>query len=71
MYLYICQYIFLKESLFIYLVSFCLLRAAPTAYGGSQARGLIRATVASLGHSNRGSEVHLRPTPQHTETPDP
>ena len=45
---------------------FCLLRAAPMAYGGSQARGLIGAVAARLhhSHSNSGSEPHLRPTPQ-------
>ena len=36
------------------------------AYGGSQARGLIRATVSGLhhSHSHAGSEPRLRPTPQ-------
>ena len=36
-------------------------RAAPAAYGGSQARGRIRAIAASLcqSHSNAGSEPHL------------
>ena len=58
--------------LFIYLfVSFP--RAAPAAYGGSQARGLIRAVAAGLcqSHSNAGSEQHLQPTPQLTAMPDP
>ena len=43
---------------FLFLSSF---RAAPTAYGGSQAKGLIRAAAASLYHSHRhaGSEPHL------------
>jgi len=43
------------------------------AYGGSQARGLIRAVAINLrhSHSNSGSEPHLRPTPQLTATPDP
>ena len=47
--------------------------AAPTAYGGSQARGLIGAAAAGLhhSHSNVGSELRLRPTPQPTATPDP
>ena len=54
-------------------LSFCIFRAAPTAYGGSQARGLIGAAAAGLGHShsNAGSELHLRPTPQLMATPDP
>ena len=47
--------------------------AAPAAYGGSQARGLIGAVAASLcqSHSNSGSEPRLQPTPQLTATPDP
>jgi len=47
--------------------------AAPVAYGGSQARGLIRATAAGLrqSHSNVGSEPCLQPTPQLMATPDP
>ena len=47
---------------------FCLLffRAAPAAYGGSQARGPIGSTAASLcqSHSNARSKQHLQPTPQ-------
>ena len=44
---------------------FLLLRAEPTAYGNSQARGQIRAVAAGLchGHSNSGSKPHLWPTP--------
>ena len=47
--------------------------AAPAAYGGSQARGRIRAVAASLcqSHSNAGSEPRLQPTPQLMATPDP
>ena len=45
--------------------------AAPAAYGGSQARGLIGAVAAGLHHSNAGSEPRLQPTPQLTATPDP
>ena len=43
------------------------------AYGGSQARGRIRAVATSLSqsHSNAGSELRLQPTPQLTATPDP
>ena len=50
---------------------FCLFRAAPEAYSGSQARP-IGAVVAGLrqSHSNAGSEPCLR-TPQLTATPDP
>ena len=52
---------------------FFLFRAAPTAYGGSQARSRIRATAAGLhhSHSNMGSELSLRPTPQLTAMPNP
>ena len=54
---------------------FCLFAvswAAPTAYGGSQARSLIGAVAAGLhqSHSDAGSEPHLRPTPQLTAMPD-
>ena len=46
--------------------------AAPAAYGGSQARGLIGAVATGLhqSHSNAGSEPRLQPTPQLTATPD-
>ena len=36
---------------FFFFISFLLFRAAPIAYGGSQARGLIRAVAAGLHHS--------------------
>ena len=50
---------------------FLLFRAAPTAYGRSQARGQIGATAVSLCHShgNAGSEPHLWP-PQLMAMPD-
>ena len=55
---------------------FCLFafsRAAPVAFGGSQARGLIRAVAAGLrqSHRNVGSKLRLQPTPQLMATPDP
>ena len=58
--------------LFIYLF-IAISWAIPAAYGGSQARGLIRAVAASLcqSHSNVGSKPRLQPTPQLTATPDP
>ena len=58
---------------FILSFVFCLFRAAPAAYGGFQARDLIRAVAASLrhSHSSAGSEPCLQPTPQLTATPDP
>ena len=48
-------------------------RAAPAAYEGSQARGQIGATAASLHHrhSNAGSKPSLLPIPQLTAMPDP
>ena len=58
--------------LFIFL-SFCPFRAAPAAYGGSQARGRIGATAADLHHSlsNARSEPRLRATLELMATPDP
>ena len=52
---------------------FCLFRAAPAAYGGSQSRGPTGATAAGLhhSHSSAGSEVHLQPSPQLMVMPDP
>jgi len=56
-----------------YYINLLLFRATSTAYGGSQARGQIRATVASLrhSHSNAGSEPRLQTTPQLMAMPDP
>ena len=53
-------------------VCMCVFRAAPKAYGISQARGRIGAAAAGLhhSHSSSGSELGLRPTPQLTEMPD-
>ena len=59
---------------FFFFRSFCLFsRAAPTVYGGSQARGLIGAIAAGLrlSHSNAGSEPDRRPTPQLPAMLDP
>ena len=51
--------------LFIFLF-FLFFRAAPVAYGGSQARGQIRAVAAGLhhSHSKARSEPRLQLTPQ-------
>ena len=51
---------------------FGLYRAAPVTYGGSQARGLIRAAAAGLhhSHSNAESELSLQPTPELMAVPD-
>ena len=53
--------------------SFCLFRATPMVYGGSQAKGPIGAGAVGLhhSHSNTGYELRLRPIPQLTATPDP
>ena len=62
--------------LFFCLFVFCLFafsRATAKAYGGSQARGLIRAVAAGLchSHSNARSDLRLRPTPQLMAMLDP
>ena len=68
------------NTFYLCALSFCLFfsflsfsRAAPTAYGGSQARNLIGATAAGLrqSHSNTGSEPCLQPTSQLMAMPDP
>ena len=66
------MHIFYNFNFFLFFF-FLLFRAVPTAYGGSQAWGPIRATAASLhhSHSNSGSDPSLRPTPQLKATPDP
>ena len=53
---FFCLFIYFNLILF-----FCLFRAAPTTYGGSQARDPIGAVAASLhhSHSNDRSEPHL------------
>ena len=76
------HYSLLKKSgnmfLFYFILYFiffllCFVLLGPKAYGGSQARGLIRATAAGQcqSYSNAGSEPRLRPTPQLTAMPDP
>ena len=60
-------HIFMDTSHFLFFV-FCLFRATLVAYGGSQARSLIRTAAASLrqSHHNARSEPRLRPIPQLT-----
>jgi len=67
----ILHFSFLSSFFFFFL--FVFFRAAPAAYGGSQAMGWIRATAADLHHShnNAGSKPCLWPTPQLTATLDP
>ena len=52
---------FSADWLNFFFVLFFLFRTALAAYGGSQARGLIRAGAAGLqhSHSNAESELHL------------
>ena len=61
------------SGFFFFFGLFAISRAAPMAYGGSQARGRIGATAAGLhqSHSNTGSESCLQTTPQLTATLDP
>ena len=77
-------YLIFWSAIFL-LLSFCLFVvvvvvvvvaiswAAPAAYGGSQAKGLIGVVATGLcqSHSHTGSEAHLQPTPQLMATPDP
>ena len=64
---------FLKILFYFIFCLFAFSRAAPAAYGGSQARGLIGAVASGprQSHSNSGSELHLQPTPQLMATPYP
>ena len=61
------------SAFFFFFCLFAFSRTVPTAYEGSQARGLIGTVVAGLGHShgNEGSEPHLGPTPQLMAMLDP
>ena len=67
------QWDFLTLFLFIFPFLILLFRATPIEYGGSQAKGLIRAVATGLyqSHSNEGSEPRLQPTPQLTAMLDP
>ena len=58
--------------LFFSFLFFSFFRAAPAAYGGSQARGQIGALAVghSHSHSNMESKPCLQPTPQLTATAD-
>ena len=65
--------IVLELYLCLFVCFFCLFRATPATYGGSQAMGRIRDVTASLchSHSNVVSEPYLEPTPQQRATLDP
>ena len=61
----------LRSCFFFFFFFFFM--AAPSAYGGSQARSQIGTVAANLYHSrsNAGSEPRVQPTPQLMATPDP
>ena len=65
-------YIIVCVFIYLFICLFAISWAAPVAYGGSQARGPVRAVATGLrqSHSNAGSEPRLQPTPQLTATPD-
>ena len=50
---------------------FCLFRAAPEAYGGSQGSVGDIAAILCHSHSNARSELRLQPTPQIKAVLDP
>ena len=60
-----CCFLFWGGFSFSLFFVFCPYRAAPAAYGCSQARGLVRAAAAGLSHShsNARSKLCLWPTP--------
>ena len=66
-----CIHVDANGIIIIIIIIISLFRATPAAYGGSQARVLIRAVAAGLHHSNARSEPHLWPTPQFMAMPDP
>ena len=64
-------YLNLKVLFFFSSCLFAFSRAAPMAYGGSQATGLVGAVAAGHSHSHTRSEPRLQPTPQLTAMLDP
>ena len=62
------SYLEKKKNFHLFAISW----AAPVAYGGPQARGLIGAVATGLcqSHSNAGSELRLQPTLQLMATLD-
>ena len=63
----------MANRFFFFFGLFAISWATSAAYGGSQARGRIRAVAADLrhSHSNARSKLRLQPTPQLMATPDP
>ena len=70
---FLIVFLFLFYFLFLFFCLFAFSGAAPVSYGGSQARGRIRAVASSLcqSYSKAGSEPNLQPTPQLTAMLDP
>jgi len=69
---FLCRvFFFFLFFVFSFFFFFFLRRAAPVAYGSSQARGWIGATGLHHSHSNVGSKPHLWPTPQPRAMLDP
>ena len=69
-----CVFVFVHIFFFFFFCLFGFSRAAPAAYRGSQARGLIGAAAAAglhQSHSKAGSKPRLQPTPQLTAMLDP
>ena len=66
LYIYIHTHKYMYIYIYIYLF-FWIFRAAPVAYGNSQARGRIGAASSGLchSHSNAGFEPHLQPVYMH------
>ena len=60
------------HNLYPFYLFILLFRVTPVAYVSSPARGQVEAVAAGLhySHSNVGSELCVRPTPQLMETPD-
>ena len=56
-YLEVLIYCIVLYCIVLYCIYFCLFRALPTAYGGSQARGLIGAIATGLHHSHRTPDL--------------
>ena len=61
-----------QKRFLLLLLLLLFFRATPAAYVGSQATGQIGAIASGLhySHSNAGSELCLRPTPQFIAMPD-
>ena len=60
-----------STKFYLFLIFFCLFRAAPVAYRSFQARGGTGAAAASLCHSITGSKPCMQLIPQLTTMLDP